>query len=214
MKPKFYVVWNGHSRGIFENWNDCKKQVEGFSGAQYKAFTTKAAAEEAFKNIPYSYIEPKAEKKSKKKGTSVNFDDQYESIPAFDSLSVDASCSGNPGKMEYRCVHVWNKKVWFHQHFPFGTNNIGEFLAIVHALAELKKQNLNIPIYTDSLIAIGWIKKKKCATKLLETEKTKHLFNVISRAENWLHTNNHKYEVLKWETDIWGEIPADFGRKT
>ena len=208
------MVWKGHTTGVFERWDDCKKQVNGFTGALYKGFPTKSAAESAFKNSPYIYIGQNSEKKSAKKPFSFS-DSELNSatLPEFDSLAVDAACSGNPGKMEYQGVHVWTKKVWFHNKFPVGTNNIGEFLAIVHAMAELKKQNLDIPIYTDSKIASGWIKRKKCATKLPETAKTKELFNLIRRAENWLANNTHKFKILKWDKELWGEIPADFGRK-
>ena len=106
------------------------------------------------------------------------------------------------------------KKLLF-KHGPFkqGTNNIGEFLALVHGLAELKKsKNLN-PIYTDSITAISWVKKKKCNTKLERTEKTERLFLLVDRALIWLKTNSYNNKILKWKTKIWGEIPADFGRK-
>ena len=213
MKSKYYVVWRGNSTGVFNTWEECKKQINGFTGALYKGFATKTEAEKAFQDNPYIFIGNHPKKEKSKKTFSFSDCDLTGSIPEFDSLSVDAACSGNPGKMEYRGVEVWSKKVWFHNQFPLGTNNIGEFLAIVHALAELKKQNLEIPIYTDSETALSWIRKKRCATKLPETEKTSKLFEIVRRAEKWLATNNYKYNVLKWDTEAWGEIPADFGRK-
>jgi len=202
---KFYVVWAGHSTGVFDNWNDCKKQVSGFEKALYKAFSSREDAEKAFTEDPFNYIRYKAiiTPSLYKKNDS----------PIFNSLAVDAACEGNPGKMEYRGVHIETKKVWFHQKFPLGTNNIGEFLAIVHGLVELKKRNLNIPVYTDSRTALTWIKNKKCATKLVEKEETEQLLRLIRRAENLLETENFENIVLKWKTDSWGEIPADFGRK-
>ena len=45
---KYYVVWNGKTKGVFNSWNDCKKQIDGFQGAQYKSFTSKEEAEIAF----------------------------------------------------------------------------------------------------------------------------------------------------------------------
>ena len=39
------------------------------------------------------------------------------------------------------------------------------------------------------------------------------LFELIDRAENWLKTNHYSNKILKWDTPLWGEIPADFGRK-
>lgn len=94
-----------------------------------------------------------------------------------------------------------------------GTNNIGEFLAIVHGLAYLKKNNLGMVLYSDSVNAINWVRAKQCRTKLAMTPETQHLYDIIRRAEAWLHNNRYTTQILKWDTDCWGEIPADFGRK-
>lgn len=42
---KFYAVRNGRKTGIFLSWDDCKKQIDGFSGASYKSFKTRDEAE-------------------------------------------------------------------------------------------------------------------------------------------------------------------------
>ncbi|MCW8980269.1 MAG: ribonuclease H, partial [Altibacter sp.] len=68
-------------------------------------------------------------------------------------------------------------------------------------------------IYTDSRIAMGWVKRKKCNTKLKQTAKNAYLFELVSRAEQWLKNNSYSTKIVKWETKAWGEIPADFGRK-
>ena len=68
-------------------------------------------------------------------------------------------------------------------------------------------------IYSDSRIAIGWVRKGKCNTKLKKTKATKVIYDMIHAAETWLATNSIKNEIRKWETKQWGEIPADFGRK-
>lgn len=130
-----------------------------------------------------------------------------------EALCVDAACSGNPGPMEYRGVHLPTGKQVFHFGPMHGTNNIGEFLAIVHALALMKQKGLKIPVYSDSYNAILWVNKRQCKTKLERSEKTEELFNLIARAEKWLRENPDHAPVLKWETAVWGEIPADFGRK-
>ena len=129
------------------------------------------------------------------------------------SLAVDAACSGNPGVMEYQGVRTYDKERMFHVKFELGTNNIGEFLALVHGLSYLKKHNLAQPLYTDSVNAMAWVKQKKCKTKLERNEKTEELFRYIERAEAWLRANTYTTQILKWDTDNWGEIPADFNRK-
>lgn len=209
-KKKYYTVWKGKHVGVFETWDDCKAQIKDFEGAQYKSFETFEAAKKALKGNYKDYIG-----KSKKFTSSLS-QEQLKKIgqPNYNSISVDAASSGNPGKMEYRGVETKTKKQLFIQGpFEEGTNNIGEFLAIVHGLAFLKQNNSDRIIYTDSKTAISWVKKKTCNTKLEQNEKNKSLFELIDRAIKWLNANTYKTTIVKWETKAWGEIPADFGRK-
>ncbi|MBO0321114.1 ribonuclease H family protein [Muricauda sp. CAU 1633] len=208
-KQKFYVVWKGKHPGIFESWDDCKAQIEGFKGAQYKSFGTFDEAKKAFNS---NYLEYKG----KPKGKSELTQEELLKIgnPNYNSIAVDAASSGNPGKMEYRGVDTKTKKVLFHQGpFQQGTSNVGEFLALVHGLAFLKKNKSDRILYSDSRIAIGWVRKGKCGTKLQKSPKNVVLFELIERAEDWLKKNRYTTPIVKWETKAWGEIPADFGRK-
>ena len=207
-KKKHYVVWFGNPAGIFDSWKECKRSIHGVTGAQYKSFETFDEAKKAY-NKEYADYKGKTVKKKLSK-------EQLDRIgePNLYSISVDAASSGNPGIMEYRGVDTQTHKQLFHQGpFQQGTNNIGEFLALVHGLAFLKKHNSDRIIYSDSRIAMGWVKKKKCNTKLKLNSKNKALFELIDRAENWLKENSYSTTVVKWETKAWGEIPADFGRK-
>jgi ribonuclease HI len=209
-KKKYYTVWKGNHTGVFESWDDCKAQIKDFQGAQYKSFETFDAAKKAFKGNYKDYVG------KDKTISSVLSQEQLKKIgqPNYNSISVDAAVSGNPGKMEYRGVDTKTKKVLFKQGpFEEGTNNIGEFLAIVHGLAFLKQKNSHRIIYTDSKTAISWIKKKSCNTKLKRNEKNESLFKFVERAVEWLKSNNYNTIIVKWETKAWGEIPADFGRK-
>ena len=208
-KKKYYAVWKGHHPGVFESWDDCKAQIKDYQGAQYKSFATFDAAKQALKGNYKDYI-------IKGKFKSELSEAQLKKIgqPNYDSISVDAASSGNPGKMEYRGVDTKTKKQLFIQGpFEEGTNNIGEFLAIVHGLALLKKNDSKKIIYTDSKTAISWVKKKTCNTKLVKNSKNEKLFDLIERAVVWLKSNSFSTPIVKWETKAWGEIPADFGRK-
>jgi len=208
-KKKYYTVWKGHRTGVFETWDDCKAQIKDFQGAQYKSFETFDAAKKALKGNYKDYI-------TKGKFKSGLSEEQLKKIgqPNYNSISVDAASSGNPGIMEYRGVDTKTKKQLFIQGpFEQGTNNIGEFLAIVHGLALLKKKNSDKIIYTDSKTAISWVKKKSCNTKLERNDKNKPVFDLLDRAVLWLKENSYATIIVKWETKAWGEIPADFGRK-
>ena len=128
--------------------------------------------------------------------------------------AVDAACSGNPGPMEYQCIDLATGAQVFHFGPMRGTNNIGEFLAIVHALALMDKQGIKDKvIYSDSYNAILWVNKKQCKTKIERTPETQQLYDIIRRAETWLRGHSIQVPIIKWETSLWGEIPADFGRK-
>jgi len=206
-KQKYYVVWKGRKPGVFTSWQECSAQVTGFNGAEYKSFENREAAEAAYKSEYEEYKRIRVPTLSPAMLEIIG-------KPIEDSYCVDASCIGYPGQMEYKCVHTTTQKEIFHQGpFENGSNNIGEFLAIVHALALFKKRDISLPIYTDSETALTWVKNQKCKTKLPQDDKNGVIFDLIVRAENWLNNNDYPNELLKWDTNAWGEIPADYGRK-
>ncbi|MGN0235474.1 MAG: viroplasmin family protein [Paludibacteraceae bacterium] len=219
VKQKFYVVWQGKQTGVFTSWADCEAQVKGVEGAKYKSFPTRAEAEAALAGEPPVW---------RKKGSGNEVSRKLSGCkikPVLPALAVDAACSGNPGVMEFRGVAVTpsdpnsqtmtcqTAEVFHRGPFPEGTNNIGEFLAIVLGLAYLKSHNLPWVLYSDSRTALAWLKKKHAQTKLKCTPANQPLFEMLLKAEEWLRDNTYTTAVLKWDTDHWGEIPADFGRK-
>ncbi|MBR4118838.1 MAG: ribonuclease H family protein [Bacteroidales bacterium] len=203
-KNKFYVVWQGLNPGIYCSWEECLLQVKGVQGAKYKGFETREEAETAFSEGAPSYSPRlKKEESSKVLPADINC-----------AVAVDASCMGNPGKMEYQGVWAADGGLIFRiGPFEDGTNNIGEFLAIVHALAWMEKYGVNYTIYSDSRNAMLWVANKKCKTKLERTGRNDIIFELIERAEKWLNTHSFRAKIVKWDTKAWGEIPADFGRK-
>ena len=204
-KSKFYTVWKGKQPGVYATWAACEEQIKGFEGARYKSFESREEAEAALGQNYWQFIKPKSAASPKAASSG--------SIIA-DSLAVDAACSGNPGDMEYRGVYVkTGQQIFIQGVYKEATNNIGEFLAIVHGLALLKKQGSNMPIYSDSVTAQAWVRAKKCKTKLERTAQNAPVFERIEAAERWLQNNTYTNKILKWDTPNWGEIPADFGRK-
>jgi len=208
-KKKFYVVWKGRQTGIFDSWNECNENINGFKGAEYKSFKTRELAEKAFSEKYSDY-------KGKDLFETTLTKEQLELIgePNLNTISVDAACSGNPGVMEYQGVDTKTKEVIFYAGpFDDSSNNIGEFLALVHGLAHLKKLNDPRPIYSDSKIAMSWVRDKTSRTNIDKTKNNEKSFELIDRAVKWLKNNTFETKILKWETKAWGEIPADFGRK-
>lgn len=209
-KNSCYVVWVGRETGIFHTWDACRRQTEGFEGARFMGFPDLESARAAFAQ-PWQAAYAKRNSQTAASVPS----NPHLPRPQGDVVAVDAACSGNPGLMEYRGVFLRDGKEIFHAGpYRDGTNNIGEFLAIVHILALQKQKGLRLPVYSDSANALLWVKKKKCGTKLAHTGHNEVIFELIARAEHWLQTHPHDDIPLhKWQTEIWGEIPADFGRK-
>lgn len=207
-KQKYYVVWEGRRIGVYSNWDECKKQIDGFTDAKYKSFETLIDAENAFREEAENYIG-----KSTKKTLS-NEEKIKLGYPNTEAICVDASWNTATGVVEYKGVHFPSNEVLFLiGPYSDGTNNIGEYLAIVHALSLCKKNNIDIPIYTDSKTALAWLRNKEAKTTLQPTSQNTEIINLMKRADAWLQTNAYKNKVLKWDTQNWGEIPADFGRK-
>ncbi|MCS6916062.1 MAG: ribonuclease H family protein [Chitinophagales bacterium] len=194
---KYYVVFTGRSTGIKRSWEACRKATSGFSGARYRSYRTKQEAEQALAEYRRQHLHHDTTKG-----------------PLVPSICVDAACNAVTGDMEYRGVLTETGKELFRKG-PFlqATNNIGEFLAIVHALAYCKKNHLNWPVYSDSQTALSWVSKKQARTKQQPTEANQEVFHLLQRAESWLRQNSFSNPLLRWDTRRWGENPADFGRK-
>ncbi|MDF2923859.1 MAG: ribonuclease H-related protein [Paenibacillaceae bacterium] len=215
-KQKFYVVWKGKSPGIYRTWEECKHQVDGYPQARYKSFETAGEAEAAYKagagkmwaksGGAASGGTASGKKQAAAPGGQAEID--------YDSISVDVGTRGNPGPVEYKGVDTGTGEIIFYAGpIENGTNNLGEFIAIVHALAYLKQTGSNKTVYTDSRTALSWLKNKKVASTLVRNESTRKIWELTDRAVRWLENNTYSNKVIKWNTEEWGEIKADFGRK-
>jgi ribonuclease HI len=212
-QPKFYVVWHGTKPGIYKTWAECQSATSVFTNAKFKSFPTLRAAETAFREGPGAYWGTKTPVTPLGRLTDeelIALD-----VPVAGSLCVDAAWDAMNKDMEYRGVWFDDRSEAFHQGpFPRGTNNIGEYLAIVHALAILTKAGSGAAIFSDSHTAIVWVRQKRAnSASIAKGETSDQVNDLVDRANNWLRANNYSNEILKWNTSEWGEIPADFGRK-
>jgi ribonuclease HI len=214
-KQKYYVVWAGRKPGIYTSWDECKKQVDGYQQAKYKSYPSRDEAEAAYKaGASKSWGQggtgAAASAASGKKRAATDTEDEID----YNSISVDVGTHGNPGPIEYKGVDTQTGEILFYVGpIENGTNNLGEFIAIVHALSYLQKLGSNKTVYTDSRTALSWMRNKKIASTLVRNESTARVWELADRALQWLKTNQYENKVLKWNTEAWGEIKADFGRK-
>ena len=211
-KRKFYVVWEGRAPGIYDTWEECFDQVDGFPGAKYKSYSTQAEATAAFRGNPREHLAF-----ARELAKHINMKVDYTAIPGIrlDAIAVDGACSKNPGPMEYRGVRVADGVELFRVGpLDGGTNNIGEYLAIIHVAALLARSgDTTTPIYSDSRTALSWIRRGHSNTKIVPEAANARLMQILARADAWLATHRIPNPLLKWDTEAWGEIPADFGRK-
>lgn len=206
---KYYAVMEGRHTGVFESWEDVLEQVENYPGAKYKSYGSRQEAAEALRQYMLNDGVPLGE-------ILIEASDLNDDNPEIDrdAWAVDASCLGNPGVMEYRGVEISSGREIFRVGpFQDATNNIGEFLAIVHALALMFKQGKWHNIYSDSVSGMAWVRKRQVKTTLQPTPRNKKVFELMARALAWLNTHRYDAKIMKWQTERWGEIPADFGRK-
>lgn len=214
-KQKYYVVWAGRNPGIYTSWQACQQETNGYKQAKFKAFPNREEAEKAFQEGWEKYWgkgTPKPlGKKSSSKQTQPN--PKAEEID-YNSISVDVGTRGNPGPVEYQGVDTQTGEVLF-SYGPVrkGTNNLGEFLAIVHGLDYLQKEGSNKTIYTDSRNAMKWVREKKVSTTLPRDQSTREMWELVDWAVDWLHEHSYHNKIRKWDTKKWGEIKADYGRK-
>ena len=193
-KQKFYVVFQGKKTGVFNSWSECEFQVKGFKGALFKSFSTYEVAKKAFNDYKLGNVAC--------------------SSPLVNSICVDASCTGNPGIVEYQAYDMETKTILFcNDKVGIGTNNLGEFLAIVDALKYCLASKRDCVIYSDSQTAMSWVSKKQVNSSLERDNRTNEIWSLIDNAIKWLKLHEYSIKVLKWDTVKWGEIPADFGRK-
>lgn len=209
---KFYVVWEGRAPGVYDSWSECEAQVINYPGARYKSFSSQSDAVRAFREQKPGDYDLMRLIGSKKRDI-IN----YSAFPEIrlDAIAVDGACAGNPGPMEYRGVKVATGEEIFHiGPLQGGTNNIGEYIALIHAASLLARQgDRTTPIYSDSRTALSWIRKGHSNTTIKPQADNAKVIELLRRADAWLAANRIYNPILKWNTELWGEIPADFGRK-
>lgn len=215
---KFYVVFRGHNPGVYDNWDEVKEQINGFPDAFCKGYASSDEAAEAYRRFSGSEDRDDLIRliSSLNGQSSDNNQSPASKFPEIDqdAWAVDASCLGNPGKMEYRGVKVSTGEVIFKMGpFEDATNNIGEYLALVHAMALMTQRGEFHNIYSDSKTALSWWRNRKIKTQLRPTPKNAKVFELLARASVWVNTHQFPAHVIKWQTEKWGEIPADYGRK-
>lgn len=122
MAKKYYAVKNGYVPGIYETWDECKKQVTGFSGAAYKSFPTYEDAK--------VFLGLSAETHGNKTSTSENNRERIADIVAY----VDGSYDDDNKTFSYGVVLLYDGK---EAHFSKRMNT-RELLEMRNVAGEIK----------------------------------------------------------------------------
>jgi len=204
---KYYVVAKGRKTGIFNTWAECEEQVKGFKSASFKSYHDLEEAKWALKNgLDIAKMLDSEVDEAYKLLEKQNIE-----IQPVNGICVDGACSGNPGTGEYR--YVWTgggMEIFRSKQYKNVTNNVMEFLGLVDAIKYALKHKISV-IYTDSVTAMVWVKKKECNTTI---DNKNPISKEINKAIEFLHSIDCKsVEIEKWDTKKYGDIPADFARK-
>lgn len=219
MAKKFYVVWQGRKTGIFNDWSTCKHQIEKYSGAKYKSFSTLDEAKSAFSGSPFSNSTTKsangitengAKKRSTSNGVKTYTAKEIDAMGIDTKIYTDGGCEPNPGKAGSGIAVYRNEKIdelWYGLFNSYGTNNTAELNALHYAMRiadHESKQGKSIAIFCDSKYSIqciiqwaaGWQKKgwKKPSGEIKNLELIKKMFALyltIKDKVQILHVNGH-----------------------
>ncbi len=182
---KFYAVAKGWETGIYKNWLDAKAQIEGFSGAIYKGFSTYKMAEDWLKHPSYG----NGAGTSRSGSLNTRSNGNNTSPPKGEVLIYsDGGCINNPGPGGYGVVQIYgDMKKELTGGFKHTTNNRMELMGVIVALKNLEYKDAHVTIYTDSSYVVngiekGWAKKWK--------------------KSNWIKSN--KEPVIN--PDLWKEL--------
>lgn len=186
-KKKYYAVKIGRSTGIFDTWEDCKKEIEGYSGAIYKSFSNYEDAERFLNGDEKNELNNSLLKNS---------------IKAY----VDGSYSKTENKYSYGCVILCDDKT-----IKFGgvddnidyvemKNVAGELLGSIEAIKWAKENNYDsITIYHDYEGIERWANGNWKANK----KGTIEYVEFIEEYRNWIEIEFIK--VKAHSGDIYNE---------
>jgi ribonuclease HI len=217
MAKKHYVVWVGNNTGVFDNWAETQKATSGAKGAKFKSFPNITEANKAFtESYELHYGNSDGEKSTSGK-IKVKITKKLD-LKAY--LTVDAAYNGK--ESEWRGVMCGTDfphepEIFRSPVHSGGSNNIGEFLALIEGICYLLKSNqLHIPIYSDSKTALAWHRNKEHKSTVIDNKiNDPVMMNKFFKSFDFLNgkAKELNYILEKWHTKEWGEIAADFGRK-
>jgi ribonuclease HI len=202
----FYAVHKGHSIGVFTQWNDCKKSIDGFKNAVFKKFLTKEDADEFVKN-GNTFLE---------KVLSKTLGDEEDFIPDI-TVFTDGACSNNGKPNAIAGIGVffgpndprnYSSKIEGKQ-----SNNCAEMKAILEAYRILKndiKSGKKVLICSDSEYSLKCCTTygKKCEEKEWDDE-IPNIELIKIAYELFKNKKNIQFKYVKAHTD--GNDPFSIG---
>ncbi|WP_429037279.1 viroplasmin family protein [Aeromonas media] len=216
-KSTHYVVWVGRVPGVYSSWAETELQTKGFSGAKFKGFPSLAAAELAFAGDLGVSIAGKPHIMPVGVGKAAS---HAGGRPGAPYLSVDAAYSSKTNLVEWRGVLVTQsgqKEVFRSSPYVGGSANVGEYLAIVDGIKWICEHmgDATLPIYSDSFNAQTWVARKAHNSNVPSCDAIR---GMLDEANAFLQAGGYdkvkrRIPLRDWVTKLWGEIPADFGRK-
>lgn len=173
MASKFYAVKKGKIPGVYDNWEDCKKMVDGYPGAVYKSFKTLEEARD-FAGTETGHIQKKRASKTenalKNTEKDINFTEEPEIYAFVDgSYNIATKVYGYGGFLIYNGQKEVLQGSGTEEEMASMRNVAGEILGSMAAVKRAVELGLpEIVIYYDymgiEMWAIGAWKRNKQGT--------------------------------------------------
>jgi len=156
---KYYAIAVGRQPGIYELWPLAKAQVEGFAGAVYKGFLSRAEAE-AWLAHPPTRRSAAATRGAHSPTLSPPAPEKTAACRGGVTIYTDGGARYNPGPGGYGVVILeQDERRELSAGYRLTTNNRMELMGCIVALRSLKDRHLPVALYSDSSYVVNGINK-------------------------------------------------------
>ena len=187
-KKKYYAVKAGHKPGIYETWDECKKNVDGYPGAQYKSFKTLKEAEDF---LVTGYVYKERDTRTLEEVLEARAQEEKEDGSASEAVAyVDGSFNSETEEYSYGMViyhggNVFEDSMCFNNPDMVSLRNIaGEIEGSMHAISYCLEHGIkSVDIYYDYIGIEKWAKGEWKTNTKGTTDYKKYIDSVSGRID-------------------------------
>jgi len=153
---KYYAIAVGRKPGIYGDWPTAQAQVQGYPGAKFKGFATRAEAQGWLDHPPATT--PGAGKRRSSTAAPAKGDTSPQEGEV--TIYTDGGARYNPGPGGYGVVQIYQgDRQELSGGYRLTTNNRMELMGCIVALRELQPRDTAVTLYSDSSYVVNGISK-------------------------------------------------------